>query len=197
MTSPIWASDMLRTAEKLAGKDAGRGRPALCDLRRATSTAYYALFHQLTRHGALAAFPAASEEEISAVARWYTHAGVRKAANWVVRSQRSDEPPRAAKEAVKLLRTATDTPPPAQLALVATSFVELHDARHDADYSHEYDPVRYTTLDHVATADAAVRATWSMWRAQWSPRTNRVQLYDVYSRLLHLALLESGGSKVR
>lgn len=197
MSSPIWASDMLRTAEKLAGKGAGQGRPALCDLRRATSTAYYALFHQMTRHGALIAFPSLEEDEISAVARWYTHTGVRKAATWVTLAQHASTPPREAREAVKLLRTTAGTIPPAQLLLVADSFIELQNARHDADYSHEYDPVRYTTLDHVATADSAVRATWSMWRAQWSPKENRQALHDLYSKFLSLALLASGGPKSR
>lgn len=188
---------MLRTAEKLAGKDAGPGRPALCDLRRATSTAYYALFHQVTRHGALVAFPEAEENEISAVTRWYTHTGVRKAATWVTLAGGGRTPPREAAEAVRLLRTASDSTPPDKLLTVAASFVELQDARHDADYSHEYDPVKYTTLDHVATADAAVRATWSMWHAGWSSRDNRLALHDMYTRFLNLALLASGGPKSR
>lgn len=197
MSSPIWASDMLKTAEKLAGKSAGRGRPALCDLRRATSTGYYALFHQITRHGALVAVPTSSEDEIAEVSRWYTHTGIRKAASWVQYADRRTPPPKEAAPGVRLLRTSKDQPPPAPLLLVAESFIELQNARHDADYSHLYDPVRYTTLDHVTTADKAVRTTWSLWRARTSSNPLRRDLHDGYSRFLSLALLASGGPKIR
>lgn len=196
MTSPIWASDMLRTAGKLAGRGAGPGRPALCDLRRATSTAYYALFHQLIRHGALAAVPDADETDVANVVRWFTHTGVRKASGWVLLADRPGDPPRDARAAVELLRGGS-VPQPGEVVLVADAFVRLQDARHDADYSNEYDPVRFTTLDHVATAEAAVRATWAMWRAGTSDRDAQVSLHGSYRRFLNLALLASGGPRAR
>lgn len=196
MTSPIWASDLLRTADKLAPADAGPGRPALCDLRRATSTAYYALFHQIIRHSALHAVPGATEADIANVSRWHTHAGVRRACEWVIRADGSATVPKEARAAVALMREPGALLPP-QLVQVANAFVTLQDARHDADYSNQYDPVRFTTREHVQSADLAVRAMWSMWRARTSSRQARRELHDAYLRFLSLALLASGGPRVR
>lgn len=188
---------MLRTAAKLAGKDAGPGRPALCDLRRATSTAYYALFHQILRHGVVAAVPTATEAEISRVARWFTHTGVRQSAGWVVSAASSNAPRKEDREAVQLLRGGPCQGVPPQLLQVAEAFIQLQDARHLADYSNDYDPIRYVTIDHVDTADLAVRATWSMWRAGQSTKQSRLDVHDSYRRFLHLALLKSGGPRAR
>ena len=186
---------MLKTADRLAGRDAGRGRPALCDLRRATSSAYYALFHQITRHGVYASIPTADEHDVALVARWFTHQGVRAAADAVVKA--AGGRPGDADVAVVMLRTSSGRPVPPDLLLVAEAFGELQDARHDADYSNDYDPVRYTTIAQVDLADRAVRATWSMWRASRSSKADRADLHDSYRRFLQLALLRSGGPKNR
>lgn len=196
MTSRILASGMLRTARKLA-EPVGAGRPAYSDLRRATSTAYYALFHQITRHGAISMTWAASEDDISEVARWFTHTGIRKAAGWVIAAGSPRAGHLIAKEArgpVNLLRQGAASVP-AHLLTVAESFVELQDARHDADYSNSYDPVRFVTLDHLATADRAVKASWSLWRAREIER--RHDEAGAYDRFLQLAILASGGPKAR
>ena len=84
MTRPIYGSRLIVTAENLAGVWAGQGRPALCDLRRATSTAYYALFHQIVRHGAFEFLPEADEEQMAEIARWFTHRGILAAAGMVL-----------------------------------------------------------------------------------------------------------------
>lgn len=196
MTSPIWASAWLRTADQLAGRGQGRGRPSLSNLRRSTSTAYYALFHQITRHGALASVSTASEAEVAYVARWFTHTGVRQASTWVLKAESKKIPAKADVHPVELIRSRK-AQPPAQLLSVAEAFIELQNARHDADYSNDYSPVRYTTLDHVDTAEAAVKDAWSMWRAKDSPKPARLELFDSYSRFLQLALLASGGPKAR
>lgn len=197
MSSPIWASSMLKTAQRLAGTNSGPGRPALCDLRRATSTAYYALFHQITRHGVFASVPSAEEEEVARIARWFTHTGIRQACAWVQVASSPRAPKQQDREAVDLLRRYPRQPVPHQLVLVADSFVELQNARHDADYSNDYDPNRPVTLDHVLTADAAIRATWSMWTAQESTRPARIEVHDAYRRFLQLAMLKSGGPRAR
>jgi hypothetical protein len=193
---PIWASDMLKTAGRLAGRQAGPGRPALCDLRRATSTAYYALFHQITRHGAFASVGTATEDEVSFLARWYSHTGIRAAAELVVVADSSNAPKKGDRTSVELLRGRSGSVPD-KLLLVAETFVELQDRRHEADYSNDYDPVRYATLDHVDSADAAVRAAWSMWTGGESTRASRQTTHDSYRRFLQLALLKSGGPKTR
>lgn len=193
MARPIVASSMLKTAYKLAGQQAGPGRPALSDLRRATSTAYYALFHQLTRHAARAAFPGIGEVEIAQVARWHTHKGVHEASRLVIAAAGSKPSQRAG---IDVLRPGGQGPP-VELQRVAQAFVDLQDARHTADYSHDYDPVRYVTLRHVEMADQALKRTWSMWRASASTKPARLELHHAYRRFLQLASLESGGPKNR
>lgn len=193
--SPIWASAMLRTADKLAGNGAGQGRPAVCDLRRATSTAYYALFHQLTRHGSLVAVPSATEDEIAMVARWFTHTGIAHASRLVLTADSPKTPGKDDVAPVTLLKAGRGIPTP--LVLVAETFLDLQQKRHEADYSNRYDPVRYSTALDVASAHAAVRETWSMWRARNSPKGPRQDLHDSYSRFLQMALLKSGGPRAR
>lgn len=200
MTRRILASGFLRTAANLAGRGAGAGRPALADLRRATSTAYYALFHQISRHGAFDFLPSGTEGDFAEIARWYTHTGVLSASGFVVEGagpkplgsiNRADRP------GVMSLRAATGSTIPADLLLVADAFRSLQEARHLADYDGNYDPVRAVTINHVQDAEAAVRATWSMWRAGESPRSDRRQLHAGYRCFLRLALLRSGGPKTR
>ncbi len=194
---PILASGLLRTADGLAGAAAGSGRPALCDLRRATSTAYYALFQQLTRHGAFASMPDAEESDVDLVSRWFTHSGVRAASDLVLVAASRDIPRRPDASAVAILRRAPTQPLPAQLIVVAQAFGRLQDVREAADYSNAYLPNRYETLSHVATSQLAVRETWSMWRARSSPKPPRRQLHQTYRRFLQLALLKSGGPRTR
>lgn len=197
MTNPIYASAMLATAQRLAGVGAAPGRPALCDLRRATSTAYYALFHQLTRHGALVSVPSAEEDEISYLARWYSHTGIKRASRQVSMTASTGALPKEDRTAVALLRRSPARPVSPQLLTVAESFLELQAAREEADYSNDYEPLRYTTLDYVATAEVAVRTCWSLWRARSSSSDARIELHDGYARFLQLALLHSGGPRSR
>ncbi|NQX27317.1 hypothetical protein HQQ81_08135 [Microbacteriaceae bacterium VKM Ac-2854] len=198
MTHPIWASGMLRTAGILAGQNAGQGRPALSDLRRATSTAYYALFHQIIRHGAFHAVRGASEDDVSNITRWFTHTGIKEACGWVqTAADLTRQPNKSNRSALVLLRGIPAKPVPPKLLTLAESFIELQDARHEADYSNDYDPVRYRTLDHVATAEAAVKVSWSMWGASESSNPARVELWEAYSRFLTLCLVASGGPKSR
>lgn len=195
MTRPIWAEGLLATADKLAGRGAGAGRPALTNLRLATSTACYALFHQISRHGVFASLPTATEDDVAHVARWFTHTGVRGAADLVLVAEGGQSAKKGDTSPVALLRGAAPLAP--QLLLVAESFAELQDRRVEADYSNDYDPVRLVTLDHMDTARAAVNASWSLWTAGNSPRTERALAHDGYRRFLQLALFKSGGPRSR
>ena len=73
------ADDYLHLADTLAGRTAGRGRPRTAYLRRATSTAYYALFHELVQHGARRAARNGPVEHQQAIGRWYAHGNFKKA----------------------------------------------------------------------------------------------------------------------
>lgn len=198
MSSPILPSGFIKTAYKLAGRDAGQGRPALSDLRRSTSTAYYALYHQILRHGVFAAVPNASEDDVANITRWFTHTGVADAAAWVVTAASNKQQlNKSERGSVLLLRRDPRQPIQDELLLVAETFIDLQRARHEADYSSSYDPVRYATVDHVNSAQAALKATESMWRAQESSRTERQELANSYKRFLILCLSASGGPKTR
>ncbi len=43
----IQSAELLVLADKLAGREAGKGKPRTIELRRAVSSAYYAVFHML------------------------------------------------------------------------------------------------------------------------------------------------------
>lgn len=63
----------MHCADVLAGRESGRGRPRTAYLRRATSTAYYALFHELVTHGANRVLPRGPRQDRLVVARWFGH----------------------------------------------------------------------------------------------------------------------------
>lgn len=200
MTRPILASGLLKTAFSLAGSGAGAGRPALADLRRATSTAYYALFHQVVRHGAFAFLPNGSEDEIAHIARWFTHTGILDAAGLVLEAEGSrslEQIRKADRAAVMAIRSSSGGEVPSQLVLVADAFQSLQEARHRADYDGNYDPVRLVAMNHVQEADAAVRATWQMWSSDGTNRADRRHWWPTYECFLKLALLKSGGPRGR
>jgi hypothetical protein len=197
MTGTLQAQGLLLTAENLIGARTPPQSAAPWDLRRATSTAYYALFHQLTRHGVLAAIPSATEAEITYASRWFTHTGVLKAAEWTLLASKKNAVARVDREAVALLRTPAHPAPPAELGLVAETFMELQRLRHDADYNAAYIPGDKDTLENVIGAREAIKATQDMWRGRKSARHSQRHLYDSYHRFLHLALLKSGGPKLR
>lgn len=201
MSHPIHAGELLRTARKLADMDAGSDAPASADLRRATSTAYYALFHQIARDGAFAFLPGASEDEAADVARWYTHTGILKSAELVLIAQ--DGAPltsigKGDRSAVMALRScARQNGIPSRLGLIAEAFRSLQVARHLAHYDSTYDTSHETTLRHVTDAEAAVDAATWLSRPHATPHTSRKQAHAAYCCFLSLAMMRSGGPKGR
>lgn len=199
MRPRIYGPGLIRTAKRLA--DPGDlGRPSLSDLRRGTSTAYYALFHQITGDGARDFLPDASPEDAAEIARWYTHRGVYGASN-LVRTAAREQPitsfAKTQRTSIMALRSPCDGQIPSQLLLVAGSFMSLQDARHSADYDGNFDPVRATTRNHIEDAEAALKASESLWRARHSPKPHRRSDSNAYAVYLRLALLLSGGPKSR
>lgn len=145
---PIQPDELILLAEKLVPADAGRGRPRTVELRRAVSTAYYALFHELISQATteLIGTPAGAPQR-SQVSRWFAHSDITALA--VAATGTSAGGPSRA------LATALGTPSP-ELVRVAEAFVALQSARHDCDYNHEYDIKRADTLSWIATARDAV-----------------------------------------
>lgn len=200
MTRPIYASALLKTASSLAGVGAGAGRPALADLRRATSTAYYALFHQIVRHGSFHFLPCANEDQAAGVARWFTHTGILKAAQLVLTAAGAKPLNSVAKDdrsAVMALRASAGGQIDPRVVLVADSFQSLQNARHQADYDGSYDPYKPVTLSHIDDAQAAVEATWWLWRSGATRSAKRQSAHATYCCFLDLAIMKSGGPKGR
>ena len=201
MTRPIYGSRLIGTAKKLAGFGASQGRPALSDLRRATSTAYYALFHQLIRHGAFEFLPSATEEEAADVARWFSHTGVFSAAGLVLAADTAKPIGQFGKHdrvAVTALRSAAGQDPlPTRVVTVADAFQSLQEARTAADYDGNYDPVRAVTINHVQDADQALGDCRLLWKGQVKRGARTTGVDATYRTFLRLALLKSGGPKGR
>ncbi len=127
------ATDLLDHAEALVAFD--RTRPRQANLRRAVSGAYYALFHKLIDAAVVSLVGNAQSPEARALrakmVRWYAHGKMKAAANWFRRSGKvSDD--------VKALLGFSATAPtgivPPELVRVATTFAELQEDRHRADY---------------------------------------------------------------
>jgi hypothetical protein len=149
------AGDYLHLADTLAGRTAGRGRPRTAYLRRATSTAYYALFHELVQHGARRAAGAGPIGHQQAIGRWYAHGNFKKAARWVEDIASGRTPPNP----VRLLLVDPVTgAAPVDLEVLASAFSELQEARHGADYDSSFDATRLSVLGHVNTARSGIDA---------------------------------------
>lgn len=125
---------LIGTARRLA-TSGGTGKPRQSDLRRAISTAYYALYHALAKDGADLFVGVAASRPDAAWAQAY----------------------RAlehgfAKNACSQVRGLGFAPP---LIACAETFVRLQQDRHSADY----DPVaRFTRTEAMVAVDEAERA---------------------------------------
>jgi hypothetical protein len=117
------SQDLLQQARLLAQPGVARGRPRQANLRRAVSTAYYAVFHLLSAEAAAQASPSGPEGLRERVQRSLQHATMKAAANAF---QSSPPPPRI----VALI----GAPIPGPLVSVARGFVRLQEERHNADY---------------------------------------------------------------
>lgn len=120
-------SDLLEQANHLLNRESRRPRQA--SLRRAISSAYYALFHLLI-HDACRVI-VSDEETIGMIARSYDHGKMARISKLF---SRGDLPTK-----LRPLRSTFSDPSRNsildRLKSVAQSFVDLQDARHEADYN--------------------------------------------------------------
>jgi len=140
----IQSVELLTLADELAGRGAGRGKPRTIALRRAISTAYYAVFHVLGQHTATRLIGGSGWTTVHAsVARWITHtdlAALADAANG------------RGNAALQRALGAVDP----RLADLAQDFIDLQAARHGADYDDYFDVSKAATLSYVDAARRAV-----------------------------------------
>lgn len=136
--------DLLEQAWHLARRDLHKPRQA--SLRRAISTAYYALFHKLIAD-ASHRFSRAEPSLQSKIARTLSHTEMRKVCRSIAEKNLSDV-------LKQLLRSAGFSPETKQ---VAKTFVDLQERRHEADYDLAVEFSRAETfelLDRVESAFA-------------------------------------------
>ncbi len=143
--------DLLEQARHLAVRD--RSRPRQANLRRAISTAYYALFHLLVDEAtrALIADPALRP----LVGRAFDHGDMKNA------SQVFFEATRLPTDVAELAGSVI----PPDLRLVAGCFVRLQGERHAADYKTDRVFTRDEAIDLVRQVEEAFEA-WGRIRKQ-------------------------------
>jgi hypothetical protein len=126
VTAPITSEALLSVADTLARLDDS----TTVARRRAVSSAYYALFHGLIAEAVRRTFgddPARDEDRYT-VSRWYNHGEMRTVSQWVIRLSRGESVPNG-------VAVLLGNPPP-DLVELARAFIQLQEARHEADYDH-------------------------------------------------------------
>ena len=148
--------DLVTQARRLATLDPKR--PNQANLRRAVSSAYYALFHCLADDGAKRLSRAPAKSPLwQLVQRKYDHKAMKEISLAFVQAR-------------EWVGNATVSVP-ADLRSVADSFVYLQEERHDADYNLQDRFTRTRALEAVERAEIAL-TTWSRVR-----RAEEAKLY--------------------
>lgn len=117
----------------------GRGRPLESDLRRATSTVYYSLFHCLAKCCADAIVGSSS--------------AVRSTAPWRRAYRALDH--RRTREACRQKREMISFP--TAIRAFAQLFVNLQDERHEADYDPRWTGFKSDVVARIAEARVAIQ----------------------------------------
>ncbi|MCU0838495.1 MAG: hypothetical protein MUE49_07215 [Rhodospirillales bacterium] len=131
--------DLIKTARLLAGSEPDRRKPSEADLKRAISTAYYALFHAIARNAADRF--AGTGRELSEPAWLHVYRALEH---------------RQAKVACEQARNP-DTFFPPSLFSCADAFVELQKARHAADYDPNHRVSKTDALGLIRQMENAIR----------------------------------------
>jgi uncharacterized protein (UPF0332 family) len=145
------ADDLLEQAAHLARKEPRR--PKQASLRRAVSTAYYALFHALTGHACRFLVSGRERREVRMrLARGFDHRRMLEASQAATANHGGP-----CKALLNLIPTG-------ERFQVARTFIDLQQARHDADYDLSKRYTRSDALTQVSRAEIAVRL-WDKSRA--------------------------------
>lgn len=139
--------ELLDQARHLITKEPRRPRQA--SLRRGVSAAYYALFHELTDASSrflISGTGPGRRELRQALRRSYVHGDMKSVSN----SFAGGTPPQLWQPAAGVIS--------GDLRKVAETFVELQEARHEADYDHARAWTRQEAIDLVRRAEQAFEA---------------------------------------
>lgn len=125
---PIDPVKLVDAADVLIDHHAGKGgRPRSVWLRRAVSTAYYALFHAICLEAAQHLLPSGRTDHQLAMARAFGHREIKTCCEWIAGRRGGIQGP--VLPIVRGLKAGS-------VVDVADSFCDLQEARHRADYDH-------------------------------------------------------------
>ncbi|MCB2263537.1 MAG: hypothetical protein LGR52_11500 [Candidatus Thiosymbion ectosymbiont of Robbea hypermnestra] len=159
--------DLLAQAQLLATKEPRRPKGA--SLRRAVSTAYYALFHLLTDEASRFLISGSNRDSLrNLVARGFTHSEMGRTAKAFLSGYGG---------LTQHIRNIISEPSeyPDELDAVAAAFYDLQRARHTADYDLSARLTRDETLTLVRLAETAF-ADWEKIRTHEAARIFLVAL---------------------
>jgi uncharacterized protein (UPF0332 family) len=145
--------DLLEQAYDLAHKETAS--PKQASLRRAVSTAYYALFHLLIDD---AVSKWAVQRQRSILARTFDHGRMKGICD----------------DVVKIGKSGGNLPP--ELSIVAQNFIQLQQHRHTADYDNAKNWARTDVIDVLTLATDAFKA-WQAIRTEDSAQDYLLQLF--------------------
>lgn len=141
---PIDPAKLIAEAKRALPKR--KGRPQSVKLRRAVSTAYYALFHSICRQTADHLLPSGSTDDRLRVARSFGHRDIKMVCEWIAGRAKTND---TLEPLVKRLMNTV-------ISDVAMAFIDLQESRHDADYNHLEPFSQQATSAVVSDAEAAI-----------------------------------------
>lgn len=142
MKSETLPEDLLEQAEFLTRRE--KQRPRQASLRRAVSTAYYAVFHLLNAEAVSLLAPNVDEPTRHRMRRWFDHNEMKIVCGKFLPSTLGAP-----------LNDLIGTSASSHLQLVARSFISLQEARHQADYDTSLNFTRTQAQAHVQQAQEA------------------------------------------
>ena len=141
---------LIEAAEDFAKAKGGKGRPRAIWLRRAVSTAYYALYHAFSRGVAEQLLPGGSSDDQLRLTRPFRHGGFKGICGHIASRGGGGKSVKHLEPMVERLRKT-------ELLDVAEVFFDLQEARHQADYDHLEAFSKQGTLGLVRVAKKALQ----------------------------------------
>ena len=169
---PIDPKKLVKAARQFAGPTS-RGRPKPELLRKAVSASYYALFHCVCLEDSTYLLPHGTRQQQLRLARAFGHRELKGACAWVAGRQGNIHP--HVKPLVEFLK-------PTAIADVASSFCDLQEARHDADYDHL---APFSKPSALANVDDTEKAMSALEDAEPGQREAFFSLLAICARLPH------------
>jgi len=143
--------DLLEQANHLANRE--KKRPKQASLRRSISTSYYALFHLLTTDATAIVGADMTLAARQVMVRWFKHGDMKRVCNFFSTAKAHTN-----KDAPRQLASMLGPSVSADLQSVASAFIKLQEARHEADYNLAKTWNRLTAQQHVDVARGAFEA---------------------------------------